>query len=92
MPIIEEYDLTTMEGIRRLLDVSRPNVIIKLAAHVGRIGANLELPAEFFYDKLMTGTQLMHNAWNQGVYKYVAIGTVCAYQKFIPNPFMEEKL
>lgn len=67
-------------------------VIIHLAAHVGGIGANRERPAEFFYDNLMMGVQLMHQAWQRGVGKFVAIGTVCAYPKFTPVPFKEDDL
>jgi len=67
-------------------------VIIHLAAHVGGIGANREHPAEFFYDNLMMGVELMHQAWQRGVGKFVAIGTVCAYPKFTPVPFKEEDL
>jgi GDP-L-fucose synthase len=67
-------------------------VILHLAAHVGGIGANREHPAEFFYDNLMMGVQLMHQAWQRGVGKFVAIGTVCAYPKFTPVPFREDDL
>jgi GDP-L-fucose synthase len=67
-------------------------VIIHLAAHVGGIGANREHPAEFFYDNLMMGVQLMHQAWQRGVGKFVAIGTVCGYPKFTPVPFKEDDL
>jgi len=67
-------------------------VIIHLAAHVGGIGANREHPAEFFYDNLMMGVQLMHQAWQRGVGKFVAIGTVCAYPKFTPVPFKEDDI
>jgi len=38
------------------------------------------------------GTQLMHEAWQRGVGKFVAIGTICAYPKFTPLPFKEENL
>jgi GDP-L-fucose synthase len=92
VPTIEEYDLVKPEDIRRVLDASRPDVIFHLAAHVGGIGANREHPAEFFYDNLMMGVQLMHEAWKRGVEKFVAIGTVCAYPKFTPIPFREENL
>ncbi len=34
----------------------------------------------------------MHEAWKHGVEKFVAIGTICAYPKFTPVPFMEENL
>ena len=67
-------------------------VILHLAAHVGGIGANREHPAEFFYDNLMMGVQLMHQAWRRGVGKFVAIGTVCAYPKVTPVPFKEDAL
>jgi GDP-L-fucose synthase len=67
-------------------------VIIHLAAHVGGIGANREHPAEFFYDNLMMGVELMHQAWQRGVGKFVAIGTVCAYPKFTPVPFREDDI
>jgi GDP-L-fucose synthase len=67
-------------------------IIIHLAAHVGGIGANREHPAEFFYDNLMMGVELMHQAWQRGVGKFVAIGTVCAYPKFTPVPFKEDNL
>lgn len=67
-------------------------IIIHLAANVGGIGANREHPAEFFYDNLMMGVQLMHEAWKAGVGKFTAIGTVCAYPKFTPVPFKEDDL
>jgi len=67
-------------------------VILHLAAHVGGIGANRAHPAEFFYDNLMMGVQLLHQAWETGVEKFVALGTVCAYPKFTPVPFREDNL
>jgi GDP-L-fucose synthase len=67
-------------------------VIIHLAAKVGGIGANREHPAEFFYDNLMMGVELIHQSWQCGVGKFVALGTVCAYPKFTPVPFKEEDL
>ena len=66
--------------------------VIHLAANVGGIGANLEHPADFFYDNLMMGVELMHQAYKKGIAKFVAIGTVCAYPKFTPVPFKEEDL
>ncbi|HAD06058.1 MAG TPA: GDP-fucose synthetase [Anaerolineaceae bacterium] len=92
IPRYPEYDLVQPQDVQRLLDDSRPDVIIHLAAHVGGIGANHLHPAEFFYDNLMMGVQLMHQAWKRGVEKFVAIGTVCAYPKYTPVPFREDDL
>ncbi len=92
IPRIEEYNLVDPGDIDKLLVDANPDVIIHLAAHVGGIGANSEHPAEFFYDNLMMGVQLMHKAWQTGVKKFVAIGTVCAYPKFTPVPFKEDDI
>ena len=98
IPLIEDYDLTNRDDIARLFDTTLEGVdpanvvIIHLAANVGGIGANREHPAEFFYDNLMMGVELMHQAWERGVGKFTAIGTVCAYPKFTPVPFKEDDL
>jgi GDP-L-fucose synthase len=78
--------------VQALLRDAKPTLIIHLAATVGGIGANRAHPAEFFYDNLMMGVQLLHESWRAGVNKFVAIGTVCAYPKFTPVPFREEDL
>ena len=98
IPHIEDYNLVDSNEIRRLYlnvlkDVDPKDVVvIHLAANVGGIGANREHPAEFFYDNLMMGVELMHQAYKNSVGKFTAIGTVCAYPKFTPVPFKEEDL
>ena len=92
IPHIEQYDLVKPQDVERMLEDARPDVVIHLAAHVGGIGANRLHPAEFFYDNLMMGVQLMHQSWLRGVEKFVAIGTVCAYPKHTPVPFSEDDL
>ncbi|MBI5354636.1 MAG: GDP-L-fucose synthase [Chloroflexi bacterium] len=98
IPRIEDYNLVDPNDIKRmyvdsLQGVDPKNVvIIHLAANVGGIGANMEHPADFFYDNLMMGVELMHQAYKNGVGKFVAIGTVCAYPKFTPVPFKEDDL
>src|SRR3972149_3506405 len=98
IPRIENYNLVDPNDIRRLYDVTLKDIdpknalVIHLAAHVGGIGANREHPAEFFYDNLMMGVELLHQAWQRNVGKFVAIGTVCAYPKFTPVPFKEDEL
>jgi hypothetical protein len=107
VPRVEQYDLTDIQAINRLFDKagfrakdiqtpqdpsSRKTMVIHLAALAGGIGANRARPAEFFYQNLIMGTQLMHAAWERGVDKFVAIGSICAYPKFTPIPFGEENL
>lgn len=92
VPRRRDYDLRTLEAIHRLLDDAAPDIVIHAAGVVGGIGANRAHPAEFFYDNLMMGVQLLHESWKAGVAKFVAIGTICAYPKFTPVPFREEDL
>jgi GDP-L-fucose synthase len=100
VPRKAEYDLRDAAAIQRLLAVAAERsaqdgkavIVFHLAAHVGGIGANRERPAEFFYDNLMMGTQLMHESWRAGVAKFIAAGTVCSYPKFAPIPFREDDL
>jgi GDP-L-fucose synthase len=98
IPRKKDYDLTDREAIDRLYKdalkgVEPKNVVvIHLAANVGGIGANREHPAEFFYDNMIMGVELMHQAYKRGVGKFVATGTVCAYPKFTPVPFKEDAI
>ena len=91
-PTSTEYDLREHADIIRLYRDTKPTLVIHLAAVVGGIGANRERPGEFFYDNLMMGAQLLHEAWKNRVPKFVGIGTVCAYPKFAPVPFKEDDL
>ncbi|GHS97712.1 GDP-L-fucose synthase [Planctomycetales bacterium] len=97
VPRSAQYDLREMSAIKQLLaDTAvggKPvDMVIHLAANVGGIGANREHPADFFYNNLMMGVQLMHAAWQAAVPKFVALGTICAYPKFTPVPFKEDDL
>ena len=87
---LPDYNLTKPDDVRRLFDETKPDVVIHLAAKVGGIGFNQEKPAELFYDNLMMGAQLMHQAWLNKIEKFVALGTICAYPKFTPVPFRED--
>jgi GDP-L-fucose synthase len=90
VPRRRDYDLRSVDNIRRLLRDARPDVVFHLAARVGGIGANREHPAEFFYDNLMMSVPLLHESWAAGVEKFVGLGTICCYPKHAPIPFREE--
>ncbi|MEX2144525.1 MAG: GDP-L-fucose synthase [Anaerolineales bacterium] len=92
VPRRRDYDLVQTGEISRMLDAANADVIIHAAALAGGIGVNRERPADFFYTNLMMGAPLMHQAWERGVKKFVALGTICSYPKFAPIPFREEDL
>ena len=98
IPRSKEYNLIDPQHVSRMYSdalrgIDPKNVVvIHLAANVGGIGANRKRPADFFYDNLMMGTELIHQAYKIGVGKFVAIGSVCSYPKFTPVPFLESNL
>jgi GDP-L-fucose synthase len=92
VPRSKEYDLVQPSEIARMLDDSKPDLIIHIAALAGGIGLNRAKPADLFYTNIMMGIPLMHQAWERGVDKFVALGTVCAYPKFANAPFREDEI
>src|SRR5580704_3893679 len=92
VPRSHDYDLRRADAVARMYADARPEIVIHLAATVGGIGANRENPGRFFYDNLTMGVELMEQARQRGVLKFVAVGTVCSYPKFTPVPFSEDEL
>jgi len=90
VPIFPKYDLRKYKDC---LEVCKNiDLVIHLAANVGGIGYNQEHPADLFDDNILMGVNMMRAARKQGVKKFVALGTICAYPKFTPVPFKEEDL
>jgi GDP-L-fucose synthase len=88
----DEYDLTREEQVVRLFRDHPADVVIHLAGLVGGIAANKTWPAQFFYQNLLMGAQLMHYAWQTGAQKFVCTGSPCGYPQKAPLPLKEESL
>lgn len=85
-------DLDLREWKNCVKAVKNQDIVIHLAAICGGIGYNMEIPGQMFYDNIAMGTNLMEAARQEGVKKFVSIGTICAYPKFTPTPFVEATL
>ena len=90
IPSSKDCDLRLNSNCKKI--VKGIDIIFHLAANVGGIGLNKEKPGELFYDNLMMGTQLMHEAKDSDVEKFIALGTICSYPKFTPVPFSENSI
>lgn len=88
----EPYDLRCQQATRKALEYYNPDVIVHAAGSVGGIGANQENPGKFMYDNLIMGANLIERARVRRVQKFVLLGTVCAYPKYTPTPFLESYL
>ena len=71
-------DLTHEANVVRLIEQTRPEIVIHLAAVVGGIGANRTHPGRFFYENVIMGSLLLEQARVAGVKKFVGLGTICA--------------
>jgi GDP-L-fucose synthase len=90
LPRSNNLDLRKWEACVKA--VKNVDVVIHAAGTVGGIGFSKSYPATLFYDNAIIGLQLMEAARQEGVQKFVAIGSVCAYPKYTPVPFKEEYL
>jgi GDP-L-fucose synthase len=91
-PRKSQYDLTREADVERMYGDLEPDLVIHLAAVVGGIGANRDSPGLFFFENVMLGALTLEHARRSGVEKFVGVGTICAYPKLAPVPFMERDL
>lgn len=87
-----DWDLRRQDRCQDMIASVCPDVVVHAAGAVGGIGANQENPGKFMYENLVMGTNLIHECMVQRVPKFVMLGTVCAYPKFTPVPFVEADL
>lgn len=92
VPRSAEYDLTTETGVESFYRDMKPDVVLHLAAEVGGIGANRANPGRYFFANMAMGLHLIEQGRRQGLTTFVQVGTICAYPKFTPVPFVEEDL
>jgi GDP-L-fucose synthase len=92
VPRKAQYDLTRAADVARMYADLSPQIVIHLAAVVGGIGANRDFPGRFFFENVMLGALTMELARQTGVEKFVGVGTICAYPKLAPVPFLERDL
>lgn len=85
-------DLKRQDDVEKFFKVEKPEVVIVAAAKVGGILANNTYRAEFIYDNLMIESNIIHNAYVNGVEKLIFLGSSCIYPKLAPQPLKEEYL
>ncbi|MDM5215040.1 GDP-L-fucose synthase [Peribacillus sp. NJ4] len=92
VPRSRQHDLRNPQTAMSLMEETKPDIVIHLAASVGGIEANRKNPGSFFYDNLSMGIHLMEAARLANVDKFVACGSICSYPKFASVPFKEDEL
>ena len=89
-PTSKDYDLRNRTDCKKVLkDI---DVVFHLASTSGGIMFLKERPAEAFYDNIMMGVNLIHEAKEAGIEKLIITGAVSSYPKLAPIPFNEKNI
>tara|TARA_Y100001936_G_scaffold179454_1_gene176407 strand:- start:5186 stop:6112 length:927 start_codon:yes stop_codon:yes gene_type:complete len=89
-PSSNEFDLRKQQDCQKI--VKDVDIVFHLAGNSGGIGYMGKNPANVFYDNVMMDTQLLHEAKNENIEKFIGLGTVCSYPKFASIPFLEDEI
>src|SRR5437016_2200492 len=87
-----ELELTDQIAVRKFFEQEKPAYVFVAAARVGGILANDKYPAEFIQANLAVQTNVMHEAWRNGVKRLLFLGSSCIYPRDCPQPIKEEYL
>ncbi len=88
----KELDLINQNDVLSFYNYEKPEVVIDAAAQVGGILANNDFPYEFLMKNLQIQNNLIDGAHNNGVQKFIFLGSSCIYPKYASQPIKEECL
>jgi GDP-L-fucose synthase len=88
----KELDLLNQKDVQNFFKNEKIDQVYLAAAKVGGIHANNTYPADFIYENLMVQTNVIHNAFLNGVKKLLFLGSSCIYPKNANQPMKEEEL
>ena len=87
-----ELDLRDDRAVGEWFTKTRPNAVILAAAKVGGILANDTMPVPFLLDNLRIQNAVINAAFEQGVEKFLFLGSSCIYPVQAAQPMLENSL
>jgi GDP-L-fucose synthase len=88
----QELDLTERQAVREFFAKEQPEYVFLAAARVGGIMANATYPADFIGQNLLIQTNVIHEAYREGVKRLLFLGSSCIYPKHAAQPLKEDYL
>ena len=86
------YNLISEVQTRQMFMDHKPEVVIHTAAMVGGVGANMNYPADFFYNNIMMNTNVINESYIFGVKKLVCFLSTCVFPDNVEYPLDETKI
>jgi GDP-L-fucose synthase len=87
-----ELDLRNQQAVADFFAIEKPEYVFLAAAKVGGIVANNTYRADFIYENMMIQSNVIHQAYLNGVKKLLFLGSSCIYPKLASQPLKEEYL
>lgn len=87
-----ELDLLNQAAVHDFFSRNRVEYVLIAAAKVGGILFNNQFQADFLYENVITASNIIHAAAENGVKKLLYLGSSCIYPKMAPQPIKEEYL
>ena len=88
----KELDLRNQQAVNDFYKMEQLDVVIDAAARVGGILANNNYPYQFLMENMQMQNNLIDGALQNGVEKFIFLGSSCIYPKLAPQPLKEEYL
>jgi GDP-L-fucose synthase len=87
-----ELNLTDQAAVATFFTEQKPDYVFLAAAKVGGIHANNTYPASFVHENLAIQSNVIHQAYVNGVKRLLFLGSSCIYPRDCPQPIKEEYL
>lgn len=87
-----ELDLRNQHAVADFFALEKPDYVFLAAAKVGGIEANNTYRADFIYENIIIQSNIIHQAYLNGVKKLLFLGSSCIYPKLALQPLKEEYL
>ena len=87
-----ELDLRNQGEVKNFFREEKPEVVIDAAARVGGILANNNFPYQFLMENMLIQNNLIDEAHQNNVEKFIFLGSSCIYPKLAQQPLKEEYL
>ena len=90
--LTSKRDLRDYNKAKFAISMYKPDAVIHCAAKVGGVGANMQLPADFFMDNIRMNTNVIQACHELKIPKLVSFLSTCVFPDKVEYPLDETKI
>ncbi|AIT10016.1 nodulation protein NolK [Candidatus Francisella endociliophora] len=91
-PSSKELNLLDIQSVDSYIKNNKPDIVIHCAGIVGGIQANIDNPVKFLSKNTLVGHNIIMSAFENGVKKFLNMGSSCMYPRNAKNPLKEGEI